>query len=1133
MNWYVKSSKDGRVFGPYPKQQLIEKINTNSINQKEYLFSQDQVRWYETFLEKKQSMLGKYKILRELGRGGMGVVYHAIDTSLNRECALKVLSNNHNSSAAVERFFNEARAIAQINHPNIIKIHEIHTQPTHFFAMEYIPGQTLSVYLSTRRFKQNEKLQLFLNICDAISHAHSHKIIHRDLKPDNILIRENGIPVILDFGIAKDSKATSNLTQQGEIMGTPRYIAPEIVLEQPVDHRSDIYSLGVILYQMLTGRPPFDVDNFFSLVHVLTTKEPLPLSQLNTAIPKNSDIEILCLKTLEKKPLKRIQSAEYLKSQLQKIIDGQPISLRKPTIIEQVVRWYRGSGIVGRIVVMLIIATVILLTTTFLAFRSVEKAKQQALKTIASVQQKKKEANDTIIEIAQRVPQIIRTGQLQQALLNLQRAFTALDDSFTERTTKKNKEIYRRLTNTLQFSVLTNLPQVFQAEIKGQDGPLHISKGGKFIWGIQDGFLHMWKTSHIQKNTNLSNSSKLKIGSAKLVQFSPNDSFIVYTQEQKIYFYDFNNQKKYFIQNSAGPVILYISENSRFLAYNIGQTKICVYDLKLQKHIARFRVASITGGIKVSNDGESVAILGEQSFSLYSVKKAKLYTMQDPNSFSFGCKFIFDNKRYLYILSAFGLTIYDCKNYTKKFVANPYGSTFIKSEPVTVDDRLIFGTDQGNMISYFREKDLRPHRFIKFPSLLREVVKKIRSTTKFLCVHKGNILQIRNILSLETTFSTPYQGNSIHFEQKSSGHVLKTIHKNNYIEYRFSSQILHSTKEVSTVLKKLHYASDELKQIMRKIEIASNKNTIILPHQLGFLAWSDNQFSIQYDLKKGMPLSFGFNKQKSKIALVYDNFKIDILHTQNLSLYKSILISIPNAAGRPRNANFIDEENLLITTTMRNVLLCNIPSKICKTYALKVNAKAIFLRKFMDYIFIGTKHGFDIFDIQKETLTTKFRITLPLFYCFAVAETKSIFASGDVNGEIAIWKNFKKIKSFKVPGRVNSLSFSPNGEYLAIFTPDSFFIYDLKLQQLSEAYIGYFKSNISNISDDWSSIYFPVDLGDIIVFDQNYFFNYSQQKKRIKDYSSINDKYNPASLINVMDRIRKKLNLHNEPDKRR
>ncbi|WP_372368744.1 serine/threonine-protein kinase [Candidatus Uabimicrobium sp. HlEnr_7] len=174
----------------------------------------------------------KYKLIKELGRGGMGVVYHVLDIQLNRECALKILHNATEKSW--QRFTTEARSIAKLNHDNIIKMYEIDTftdnkgnkQP--YFTMEYIPGISLEEWINKEHGNLKLCLTMFHKICSAIAYAHNFKIIHRDLKPHNILVTSDNTPIVLDFGLAKNIDDEVGVTKTGEIFGTPKYLAPEI-----------------------------------------------------------------------------------------------------------------------------------------------------------------------------------------------------------------------------------------------------------------------------------------------------------------------------------------------------------------------------------------------------------------------------------------------------------------------------------------------------------------------------------------------------------------------------------------------------------------------------------------------------------------------------------------------------------------------------------------------------------------------------------------------------------------------------------------------------------------------------------------------------------------------------------------
>ena len=306
-----------------------------------------------------------YEILGELGRGGMGVVYKARQLKLNRMVAVKLmLSADHTGTTARERFDAEAEAVARMQHPNIVQIYErgeVDGMP--FFSLEYVAGGTLSRKIAKNLLKPNDTAALMVTLARAMHYAHQHDIIHRDLKPGNILIGDDGVPKIADFGLAKKLEEDSGLTRMGTVVGTPSYMPPEQArgdLDQ-IGPLADVYALGAILYELLTGRPPFKGVNILETLEQVRTQEPLAPSSLQPGTP--ADLETICLKCLQKDPAKRYATAGELADDLARYLDGRPILARPVGNFEKVWRWAKRNPemakLLGTIAGLLVLLTVV------------------------------------------------------------------------------------------------------------------------------------------------------------------------------------------------------------------------------------------------------------------------------------------------------------------------------------------------------------------------------------------------------------------------------------------------------------------------------------------------------------------------------------------------------------------------------------------------------------------------------------------------------------------------------------------------------------------------------------------------------------------------------------------------------
>ncbi len=283
-----------------------------------------------------------YSIESEIARGGMGVVYRARHLHLNRPAAIKmILDGKYHDPLIRVRFLMEAEAIAQLDHPNIVHVHEFGTHDDlPFFALEFVGGGTLAQSLRREGIPPPRSAsELLMKLAEAMAAAHARGIVHRDLKPANILLTEAGAPKIADFGLAKIGQ--SDVTATGAIMGTPCYMSPEQAAgrTREIGTATDIYSLGAILFEMLAGRAPFLGDTAMATIQQVLTQEPVRPRMLNASIPR--DLETICLKCLEKEPSRRYPTADAMAQDLRAFLEGRPITARPVTPTEKVWKWVK------------------------------------------------------------------------------------------------------------------------------------------------------------------------------------------------------------------------------------------------------------------------------------------------------------------------------------------------------------------------------------------------------------------------------------------------------------------------------------------------------------------------------------------------------------------------------------------------------------------------------------------------------------------------------------------------------------------------------------------------------------------------------------------------------------------------
>jgi tRNA A-37 threonylcarbamoyl transferase component Bud32 len=304
-----------------------------------------------------QRIIAGYEVLGEIGRGGMGVVYKARQPKLNRLVALKmVLVGSHASEQELGRFRAEAEAVARLQHPNVVQIYEVGEQNgLPYFSLEYCDGGSLAAQLNGTPLPAPQAARLVETLAGAVHAAHQQKVVHRDLKPANVLLTADGTPKITDFGLAKKLDGGTGPTASGAIVGTPSYMAPEQAggKGKEVSPATDVYALGAILYELLTGRPPFRAATPLDTMLQVLGDEPVPVRRLQPQCSR--DLETICLKCLEKEPSRRYDTAAALADDLARLLRGEPIQARPSGPADRVLKWAKRKPALACLMVVLVL----------------------------------------------------------------------------------------------------------------------------------------------------------------------------------------------------------------------------------------------------------------------------------------------------------------------------------------------------------------------------------------------------------------------------------------------------------------------------------------------------------------------------------------------------------------------------------------------------------------------------------------------------------------------------------------------------------------------------------------------------------------------------------------------------------
>ncbi|WP_372368940.1 WD40 repeat domain-containing serine/threonine protein kinase [Candidatus Uabimicrobium sp. HlEnr_7] len=998
----------------------------------------------------------QYKIISELGRGGMGVVYKAFDQNLQRFVALKVIHESNIKNDAVKRFLREIKTVAALQHPNIVQLYESGTSPQIYFTMEYIDGLPLRDKIKTLQFQFEELALIFIKICYALQQMHHRKIIHRDIKPDNIMLTAENEPKLMDFGLAKHMMDFNSLSQQGDIIGTPFYMSPEQALSANTDARTDIYSLGATLYEMLTARPPFLGKLYVQVAYNVVNNDPIAPRLLNNEIP--SDLELICLKCLEKSPFRRYPNIESLLSDLENYLQHKPISIKSERLY-RFKKWCYRHKILSLSAIFFVF---LLATISFFSYEKWHTSKQlQKLNSQLILQQKAKE--DALVKSQQQLMNAhVKMAQYQYYQRNMKNAYNELQKA-----------------KAIQKSSILPLDKYVEYFTKYSIKPLIMSKE---------------KSHTFPKIKNV------------FANYKYTKDYICMTHSGGVYVW----KKKDYINLSANNIIFKIQhqlctlKDHNFVYYN-GK-EVSITDLRTKK-TKRFSFASKAHFSSIAYFGEWIAMQRKEQLILFNLnnKKKQLFNSERSISIQVPPQF-FNNGKYLAagIESSIGVwRLVNNKKWQLHASFSFLGKHVAAYEVSPAGNQVVYGDRSGNIHMIDMQEKITSV-FRKHSAMITDIVFN-EDGRLFASADNNGYFVIWDALSQKPIkahkISTPIE--HLHFGKNQYLAVVSRKNDQATSEYWNvergikSLQLRDRKTTIQSVLKTVGVDSGAL--FYNPVLISPNSKYVAFVYRSAISMWNIEQsshhiFLVDENWLHSEICRYRFSSDSKRLAILYSNGRLIILSTKDME----VLVDKKTTGRKNR---FYQDGFLTFAANGDLFFLVKLQDRDFRILKYSNTQK-----KVLQISPFEGKANYAEFNTQGDLAVGDMRGRIHIFSQGNLSKKPRVTIDTKINNAIRYisWSDNRKIfvcvedeqyafvfllmrdsyvleKKIPVATKIRFAQFSNDNKDLAIFETNRLYIYNLKNLFRVELLPGYYKGGLASMSKDWKWLALPSTKGQVIL----------------------------------------------------